>query len=202
MRLRRTDRGSAPRSVSGAAPADRRRGLAGSGRVWPSPPGKARLLLDPRDLRRVGTFAILWRWPALTVLGPAGGLPGDPAQRGLRRGRQRAAVHRSPAVLKTFSRISLLTLVARPRLRSRGRWSTPRAGLRSRRCCWSPLMGFWYVATVWLGGSAVTSAINQDARFALLFVLAFVIGAWAGEQLRLEARVHPGDAAGCSRPWR
>ena len=34
-------------------------------------------------------------------------------------------------------------------------------------------MGLWYSATVWLDGSAVTSAINQDARFALLFLLAF-----------------------------
>jgi len=134
----------------------------------------------------VGSAALL-RWPALTVvalllvceeLDPTGGF-GAGGSGLLFIGHQ--------LYFKTFSRVSLLTLVAIVACARVAVIDPPRR-LRSTSLFLVALMGFWYVATVWIGGAALTSAINQDARFALLFVLAFVIGAWAGEQENWKAR--------------
>lgn len=141
--------------------------------------GNGSLLLAV-GISAVGAVALL-RWPALVTLAallvcqelePTGGF-GAGGSGLLFIGHQ--------LYFKTFSRISLLTLVALAACARVAVISPPRR-LRSASLFLVALMGFWYVATVWIGSSALTSAINQDARFALLFVLAFVIGAWAGEQ--------------------
>jgi O-antigen ligase len=134
----------------------------------------------------VGAVALL-RWPALTFLAlllvcqelePTGGF-GAGGSGLLFIGHQ--------LYFKTFSRVSLLTLVAVAAC-ARVAVTGPPRRLRSASLLLVALMGFWYVATAWIGGAAVTSAFNQDGRFALLFVLAFVLGAWAGEQEDWRAR--------------
>lgn len=134
----------------------------------------------------IGSAALL-RWPGFTILAllliseevdPAGGF-GTGGSGLLFIGHQ--------LYFTTFSRVSLLTLVAIVAC-ARVAVVDPPGHLRSISLFLVTLMGFWYVAVVWLGGAALTSAINQEARFALLFVLAFVVGARAGQEEDWTAR--------------
>lgn len=129
----------------------------------------------------VGAGALL-RWPALAILALLLVCEEvEPTAGGFGAGGSGLLFIGHQLYYKTFSRVSLLTLVAVVACARVAVIDPPRR-LRSVSLFLVALMGFWYVATAWIGGSALTSAINQDARFALLFVLAFVIGAWAGDQ--------------------
>jgi O-antigen ligase len=125
--------------------------------------------------------AALLRWPALTVLALL--LICEEVEPGEDFGAGGSGLlflgHQ--LYFTNISRISLLTLVMVVACARVALVTAPRP-VRSVSLFLMVLMGFWYAATVWIGGSALTSAINQDARFALLFVLAFVIGTWAGQQ--------------------
>jgi O-antigen ligase len=142
--------------------------------------GHNSLLLEAA-VAAAGTAALV-RWPALTILALLILCQEDePTAGGFGAGGSGLLFIGHQLYYKNFSRVSLLTLVAIVACARVAVINPPRR-LRSISLFLVALMGFWYIATVWIGGSALTSAINQDARFALLFVLAFVIGAWAGEQ--------------------
>ncbi|MGO9960965.1 MAG: O-antigen ligase family protein [Solirubrobacteraceae bacterium] len=119
----------------------------------------------------------LVRWPALTVvsllivcqeLDPAQGFAGPGGSGLLFLGHQ--------LYFKTEGRFSLLTLallLPAAAVLARRRPARPRlAGLLVVLA-----LGAYFTARVWADGSSVTSAINQESRFAILFALCFVIGA-------------------------
>jgi O-antigen ligase len=144
-------------------------------------------LLLAAGVAAVGAVAVM-RWPALTILALLLVCQEDEATPGgFGAGGSGLLFIGHQLYYTTFSRVSLLTLVAILACARVAVINPPRR-LRSISLFLVCLMGFWYVATVWIGGSGLTSAINQDARFALLFVLAFVIGAWAGDQEDWKAR--------------
>jgi O-antigen ligase len=119
----------------------------------------------------------LVRWPALTVvsllivcqeLDPSLAFAGPGASGLLYLGHQ--------VYFETEARFSLLTLallLPTAAVLARRRPARPRlAGLLVVLA-----LGAYYAARVWAGGASVTSAINQDSRFAILFGLCFLIGA-------------------------
>lgn len=121
--------------------------------------------------------ALLLRWPGLTMLvlliacqelDPAQGFGGPSASPLLFLGHQ--------VYFTTISRFSLLTLVvlfALARVVVAGRRSRPRlAGVGLVIA-----LGAYYAAVLWRDGASLTSALNQDSRFAILFAACFVIGA-------------------------
>ncbi len=126
----------------------------------------------------VGALALL-RWPALAIIGllivcqeldPAQNFAGPSGSSLLFLGHQ--------LFFTTVSRVSLLTLttvICCARIAVTAPPRRPRklaAGLVL-------LLGGYYAALIWVGGTSLTSAINQDARFAILFPTCFVVGAWA-----------------------
>lgn len=134
-------------------------------------------------------LSALWRWPALTVLvlvvvcqeiGPNDGFAagGSPL---LFLGHQ---------LYQTVSRVSLFTLVEALAFARVMLLEPPRRPHLSAALLVAA-MGLWYTATVWLNGSALTSAVNQDARYAPLFLLAFGLGAWARDQFAWRTLVIP-----------
>jgi O-antigen ligase len=144
-------------------------------------------LLLAAGIAAVGTAALL-RWPALTILALVLLCQEDePTPGGFGAGGSSLLFIGHQVYFKSISRVSLLTLVAIVACARVAVINPPRR-LRSTSLFLVALMGSWYVGTVWIDGKSLTSAINQDARFALLFVLAFVIGAWAGEQEDWKAR--------------
>jgi O-antigen ligase len=125
-----------------------------------------------------GIFALL-RWPALTVLSllvvcqeidPGEGFGGSSSSGLLFLGHQ--------IYFTTISRVSLLTFAmlvagAGTALRRTRRRPRPNGALLVL------ILGGWAAALVWLGGASLTTAINQDSLFALLFTVAFFIGSAA-----------------------
>jgi O-antigen ligase len=117
-----------------------------------------------------------WRWPALPVLAtlmlcqeldPSQGFGGAGGSGLLFLGHQ--------LYFKTFARFSLLTLML-VAVAARASLSLGRTPVRKAALWLALALGGYYVARVWAGGSAITSAINQNARFAILFGATFVIG--------------------------
>ncbi len=148
--------------------------------------GHGSLLLEA-GLAAVGAVAMM-RWPAPTILALLILCQEDEATPGgFGAGGSGLLFIGHQLYYTTFSRVSLLTLAVVVACARVAVINPPRR-LGSTSLFLVALMGFWYVATVWIGGSGFTSAINQDARFALLFVLAFVIGASAGEREDWQAR--------------
>jgi O-antigen ligase len=76
---------------------------------------------------------------------------------------------------KTFGRFSLLTLLV---LVALGRVLIADRPARPRRTAlvFVLALGAYYTALIWAGGASITSAINQDARFAVLFGACFAVG--------------------------
>jgi O-antigen ligase len=125
------------------------------------------------------TASAMLRWPSLTIVGllivcqeldPAQGFGGPSASGLLFLGHQ--------IFFKTFARLSLLTLVV---LLGFGRVAIAARAERPRRTAAALvlLLGAYYIALVWLDGTSLTTAINQDARFAILFGGCFAIGTFA-----------------------
>ncbi len=127
----------------------------------------------------LGTAALI-RWPSLTVLSlliicqeldPSGGFGGPSASGLLFLGHQ--------LYFTTVGRISVLTLIL---LVATGRLlvtEPPQGRPRLAGVLLVVAMGIYYTARLWADGTSVSSAINQDSRYALLFGLCFVIGASA-----------------------
>ncbi|MGH2914686.1 MAG: O-antigen ligase family protein [Solirubrobacteraceae bacterium] len=163
--------------VTGAALA------AAAGLVVSTAPGSVPVAIGVAVL---GIVCLL-RWPAFTLLAALVVCQELEASSGFGAGGSGLLFIGHQLYFKTFSRISLLTLtavVAAVRVIAIDPPRRPRLTAVSLVA----LMGFWYAATVWLDGESLTSAVNQDARFALLFVLAFVVGASA--QRRRQWRAH------------
>ena len=133
------------------------------------------------EVAALGLLAVvaLARWPALTIvslliicqeLDPTGGFGGPGASGLLFLGHQ--------VYFTTVSRFSVLTLM----LLAVTGWLLITAPPPRTRLV-APLLvlglGGFYTARLWVDGTALTSAINQDSRFALLFGLCFVVGASA-----------------------
>ncbi len=121
-------------------------------------------------------IAAAWRWPALTVvamlmlcqeLDPSQDFGGAGASGLLFLGHQ--------LYFTTVSRFSLLTLVL-VAIAARASLSLSGAPVRKAGLWLVLALGGYYAARVWADGSAITSAINQNARFAVLFGAAFVVG--------------------------
>jgi O-antigen ligase len=122
------------------------------------------------------TVAALMRWPALTIvsllivcqeLDPAQGF-GPPGASGLLfLGHQ--------VYFQTTARFSLLTLVV---LLGLGRVAISAHPHRPRRTAVIVVLalGAYITARLWADGTSLTSALNQDARFAILFGACFAIG--------------------------
>ena len=128
----------------------------------------------------VGLVALL-RWPSLSLiallilcqeLDPTTGFAGGGSSSLLFLGHQ--------IYYKTFSRVSLLTIVAVVAVLRIALTDPPR---RSRKIGLAMVLalGGYEIAQLWIDGTALKSAINQDCRFAVLFGLCFVVGAWARE---------------------
>jgi O-antigen ligase len=129
----------------------------------------------------------LMRWPALTIvsllivcqeLNPAQGFGGASASGLLFLGHQ--------VYFQTFGRISLLTVVV---VLAGGRALIATRPARPARIAAILVLalGVYYTALLWANGTSLTTAINQDALFAILFGGCFVIGVaaagsrdWAG----------------------
>ncbi|HEY1516651.1 MAG TPA: O-antigen ligase family protein [Solirubrobacteraceae bacterium] len=120
--------------------------------------------------------AALMRWPALTIvsllivcqeLDPAQGFGGAGASGLLFLGHQ--------IYFQTAARFSLLTLVV---LLGLGRVAISAHPNRPRRTAVVIVLGFgaYITARLWADGTSLTSALNQDARFAILFGACFAIG--------------------------
>ena len=138
---------------------------------------------DMRTLTAAGLglliVAAMMRWPALTIvalliicqeLRPSPGFGGPSASPLLFLGHQ--------VYFQNFARISGLTLVV---LLGLGRVAIGvRASQPRRIAALLPLgLGLYYIALLWDQGTSLTTAINQDARFAILFGACFAIGAFA-----------------------
>jgi O-antigen ligase len=126
----------------------------------------------------IGGAAIL-RWPALAILGllivcqelnPAQGFGGASGSGLLFIGYQ--------LFFKTVARVSLLTLTVAICSARIAVTAPPRRPAKVAAVL-VLIMGGYYTALLYLDGTSVTSAINQDSRFALLFGACFIIGAWA-----------------------
>ncbi len=127
----------------------------------------------------LATAGAMLRWPSLTIvalliicqeLDPAQGFGGSSASGLLFLGHQ--------IYFKTEARLSLLTLVV---LLGFGRVAIaarPQPPSRTAAIL-VLLLGGYYVALLWLHGTSLTTAINQDARFAILFGACFAIGTFA-----------------------
>jgi O-antigen ligase len=124
----------------------------------------------------LATVAALMRWPALTIvsllivcqeLDPAQGFGGSGASGLLFLGHQ--------VYFQTAARFSLLTLVV---LLGLGRVAISAHPQRPRRTAVIVVLGLgaYITALLWADGSSLTSALNQDARFAILFGACFAIG--------------------------
>jgi O-antigen ligase len=122
------------------------------------------------------TVAALMRWPALTIvslliicqeLDPAQGFGGAGASGLLFLGHQ--------VYFQTAARFSLLTLVV---LLGLGRVAISAHPYRPRRTAVIIVLGLgaYITALLWAHGTSLTSALNQDARFAILFGACFAIG--------------------------
>ncbi|HET9102968.1 MAG TPA: O-antigen ligase family protein [Solirubrobacteraceae bacterium] len=122
-------------------------------------------------------LAALWRWPALTVLALVVICQEIGPNDGFGRGGS-ALLFLGHQLYQTVSRISVFTLIEAVAF-ARVMLIEPPRRPHLPAALLVATMGLWYSATVWLDGSAVTSAINQDARYALLFLFAFGLGAWA-----------------------
>jgi O-antigen ligase len=116
------------------------------------------------------------RWPSLAIvsllivcqeLDPAQGFGGPSASGLLFLGHQ--------IYFKTFARLSLLTLVA---LFALARVLTAERPARPQRTAAILVLAFgaYVVGLVWVDGTSLTSAVNQDARFAILFGSCFAVG--------------------------
>ncbi len=116
------------------------------------------------------------RWPALTIvsllivcqeLDPAQGFGGAGASGLLFLGHQ--------VYFQTAARFSLLTLVV---LLGLGRVAISAHPVRPRRTAVVIVLGLgaYVTACLWADGTSLTSALNQDARFAILFGASFAIG--------------------------
>jgi O-antigen ligase len=127
----------------------------------------------------LATAAAMMRWPSLTIialliicqeLDPAEGFGGPSASGLLFLGHQ--------VYFTTFARLTLLTLVV---LLGFGRVAIAARPERPRRTAvlLVLLLGTYYVALLWLNGTSLPTAINQDARFAILFGGCFAIGTFA-----------------------
>ena len=127
----------------------------------------------------LATAGAMMRWPSLTIvalliicqeLDPAQGFGGPSASGLLFLGHQ--------VYFTTVARLSLLTLVV---LLGFGRVAIAARPEQPRRTAvlLVLLLGAYYVALLWLDGTSLTSAINQDARFAILFGGCFAIGTFA-----------------------
>jgi O-antigen ligase len=124
-------------------------------------------------------IAAIVRWPAVTIvsvliicqeLDPAGGF-GAPGSSGLLfLGHQ--------LYFQTLARFSLLTLLV---LLAFGRVVIAARPRRPRRIAALLVLGLgaYYTALLWAHGTSLTSAINQDARYAILFGACFAVGAYA-----------------------
>lgn len=120
--------------------------------------------------------AALMRWPTLTIvsllivcqeLDPAQGFGGAGASGLLFLGHQ--------VYFQTVARFSLLTLVV---LLGVGRVAISAHPHRPRRTAVIVVLvfGAYVTALLWANGTSLTSALNQDARFAILFGACFAIG--------------------------
>jgi O-antigen ligase len=133
-----------------------------------------------RTLTAVGVSLVagtaLLGWPALTALtllilcqelDPAQGFGGPSGSGLLFLGHQ--------VYFTTVARASLLTLAL---VLTAARVAVTMEPSRPRRIAAALMLalGAYYAARVWSGGSSITSALNQDSRFAILFVAGFVIG--------------------------
>ncbi len=122
-------------------------------------------------------FGALMRWPALSLvslliicqeLDPAQGFGGPSGSGLLFLGHQ--------VYFKTEGRISLLTFAAVLTALRVLATSPPRRPHKSTVALMVAL-GAYYTGLLWIDGTSLTSAINQDSRFALLFAACFVVGA-------------------------
>jgi len=127
----------------------------------------------------LATAGAMMRWPALTIvalllvcqeLDPSQGFGGPSASGLLFLGHQ--------VYYETVARLSLLTLVV---LLGFGRVAIAARPEPPRRTAvlLVLLLGAYYVALLWLDGTSLTTAVNQDARFAILFGACFAIGTFA-----------------------
>jgi O-antigen ligase len=118
----------------------------------------------------------IMRWPALTIvslllicqeLDPSQGFGGPSASGLLFLGHQ--------VYFQTVARFSLLTLVV---LFGFGRAAIAARPRRPQRIVAILVLalGAYFTALLWADGSSLTSAINQDARFAILFGACFAVG--------------------------
>jgi O-antigen ligase len=118
----------------------------------------------------------LMRWPALTLvslliicqeLDPGLAAPGTSAGGLVYLGYQ--------VYFKTFGRISLLTLLV---LLALGRVLIAARPAPPRRTAAILVLGLgaYFTALLWADGTSLTSAVNQDARFAILFGACFAVG--------------------------
>ncbi len=142
----------------------------------------------------VGGIALL-RWPAMALLAlliicqeldPAQGFGGPSASGLLFLGHQ--------VYFDTISRTSVLTLIAA----AAAAWMlvvTVPAHPRPTGPALAGALGAYVVARVWADGSAITSAINQNALFALLFGFGFVVGCRAEQSPGFRRHALPGLAA-------
>lgn len=120
--------------------------------------------------------AALMRWPAITLvsllivcqeLDPRLAHPGAPTSALAYLGHQ--------VYFTTVGRISLLTVLA---LLALGRVLIAARPAQPRRLAAILVLalGCYITALVWAGGTSLTSAINQDALFAVLFAACFAVG--------------------------
>ena len=135
---------------------------------------------DARTVAAAGValvvVAALMRWPALTLvallivcqkLDPGLADPGTSTGGLVYLGYQ--------VYFKTLGRFSLLTLLV---LLALGRVLIAARPAPPRRTALILVLalGAYYTARLWAGGASLTSAINQDARFAVLFGACFAVG--------------------------
>ena len=149
-----------------------------AGASWLIASGRGGVLMTGAVLG-LGVIGLL-RWPALTLvvllivcqeLDPSADFAGSAGGTGLLYlGHQ--------LFFKTVSRFSLVTLTTIICFARIAVVAPPR---RPRKLAVGLvlLMGGYYTALLWTGGSSLTSAINQDSRFAILFATSFVVGASA-----------------------
>jgi O-antigen ligase len=119
---------------------------------------------------------VLMRWPGLTLvsllivcqeLDPSLASPGTSGSSLLYLGYQ--------VYFKTFGRLSLLTIVVLLAL-GRALIAARPAPPRRTAVLLVLALGVYVTALLWLGGTSLTSAVNQDARFAILFGGCFAVG--------------------------
>jgi O-antigen ligase len=120
--------------------------------------------------------AAVWRWPALTLIGllivcqeldPAQGFGGPGASGLLFLGHQ--------VFFDTVSRTSILTLI----LAATAAWTliaTKPVRPLPGALLIALVFGVYITVFMWVDGSALSSAINQNALFAVLFGLGFLVG--------------------------